>query len=124
MLDRSSVTRGIIFEKTSNEQNRDTYQPIPTFFKKNGPNPGSFCLFSSFLHGTNQILIDKSIDGVLGTRTRGGRMEGVDESTELWRHPYLYLLTLPTHANLYVRILLTYIMQKIRHLMFSYLSTE
>ena len=26
---------------------------------------------------------DKSIDGVLG----GGRMEGADESTELWRHP-------------------------------------
>ena len=24
-------------------------------------------------------------DGVLGTRTRGGRMVGADESTELWR---------------------------------------
>ena len=24
---------------------------------------------------------------VLGTRTRGGRMEGEDDSTELWRHP-------------------------------------
>ena len=23
----------------------------------------------------------------LGTRTWGGRMEGADESTELWRHP-------------------------------------
>ena len=28
-------------------------------------------------------VIDKSVDGVLGTRTHGGRMEGVDESTEL-----------------------------------------
>ena len=30
---------------------------------------------------------DKSVDGVLGTWTRGGRMEGADESTELCRHP-------------------------------------
>ena len=30
--------------------------------------------------------ISKKI-GVLGTWTRGGRMEGADESTELWRHP-------------------------------------
>ena len=29
----------------------------------------------------------KSIDGVLGTQTRGGKMEGIDECTELWRHP-------------------------------------
>ena len=29
----------------------------------------------------------KSVDGVLGTQTRGGRMVGADESTELWRHP-------------------------------------
>ena len=55
----------------------------------NGPIPASFRLFSSFPHDTNQIHIDKSIDGVLGTRTRGGRMEGAGESTELWRHPIL-----------------------------------
>ena len=30
-----------------------------------------------------------SIDGVLGTRTRGGRMVGPDESTEQWRHPFI-----------------------------------
>ena len=30
---------------------------------------------------------DKSVDGVLGTQTRGGRMVGTDESTELWRPP-------------------------------------
>ena len=45
----------------------------------------SFCLFSSFPHDTIGIQIDKSIDGVLGTRTWGGRIEGTDESTEL--HP-------------------------------------
>ena len=31
------------------------------------------------------IQIEKSIDGVLGIRTRGSRMEGADETTELWR---------------------------------------
>ena len=43
----------------------------------------SFCLFSSFPIDTVQMLIDKSIDGVLRTRTSGGRMEGAFESTEL-----------------------------------------
>ena len=42
--------------------------------------PASFRLFLSFLHHTIQYN-DESIDGVLGTQTRGGRMEGVDEST-------------------------------------------
>ena len=39
-------------------------------------------------YSTNFTINDKSIDGALGSRTRGGMMEGVDESTELWRHPY------------------------------------
>ena len=34
-----------------------------------------------------QLYIYKSLDGMLGTRTRGGRMEDADESTVLWRHP-------------------------------------
>ena len=33
------------------------------------------------------MKIDKSLDGVLGTQTRGDRMEGSDASTDLWRHP-------------------------------------
>ena len=59
------------------------------FIIKNGPNPATFCLFSLFSHDKFSIntLNDKSIDGVLGTRTRGGRMGGTYESTELWRHP-------------------------------------
>ena len=38
--------------------------------------------------------LDVQRDGVLGTRTRGGRMEGTDESTELWRHPMHHCLRL------------------------------
>ena len=63
------------------------------FFLKNGPNPASFCLFLFFFshckekYSTNLTINYKSIDGVLGTQTRGSRMVGTDESTELWRHP-------------------------------------
>ena len=50
-------------------------------------NPGLFLVyFRSFLV-TISIQIEKSIDGVLGIRTRGHRMVGTDETTELWRPP-------------------------------------
>ena len=51
--------------------------------------PAAFCLFSSLSHEKYciQTINDRSVDGVLGTRTRGGRMVGADESTEIWRHP-------------------------------------
>ena len=56
-----------------------------SFFFKNGPNPASFGLFSFFSHDkySTNILNEKSLDGVLGTQTRGSRMVGVDKSTEL-----------------------------------------
>ena len=54
------------------------------FYKK----PGLFLFFSFFLHGMITLTKnDKNVDGVFGTRTRGGRMVGTVESTELWRHP-------------------------------------
>ena len=59
------------------------------FFLKNGPNPASFWfIFRSFSqhkdkYSTNFTINAKSIDGVLGSRTQGGRMEGADGSTEL-----------------------------------------
>ena len=56
------------------------------FLKKNGPIPASFVYFRSFLV-TISIQTEKSIDGVLGIRTRGRRMVGADETTELWRPP-------------------------------------
>ena len=63
------------------------------FFFKKWAKPGQFLVyFRSFpqhkdKYSTNFTINDKSIDGVLGSRTRGGMMEGADESTELWRHP-------------------------------------
>ena len=47
-----------------------------------------FVYFRSFhipIQMTN-IQFEKSIDGVLGTRSQGGWMEGADKSTELMRH--------------------------------------
>ena len=42
-------------------------------------------LFVYFCHFFITILIiEKSIDGVLGIRTWGRRMVGADETTELW----------------------------------------
>ena len=46
------------------------------------------------------VFFFKSIDGVLGIRTRGSRMEDTDESTELRRHPNV------TDERLYDRYLL------------------
>ena len=54
------------------------------FLIKNGPIPASFCLFS-FFSRYNFNTNWKSIDGVLGIQTRGRRMVGADETTELWQ---------------------------------------
>ena len=54
-----------------------------------------FCLFTSFSQYNDNIvqnLTIKRVDGLLGTRTRGSRMVGADESTELWRHPNVNFL--------------------------------
>ena len=60
------------------------------FFFKMGQSRPLFVYFRCFhipIQMTNiqfeQFKLKKSIDGVLGTRTRGGMMEGADESTEL-----------------------------------------
>ena len=61
------------------------------FFTKHGLNPASFCLFSFFSqdkYSTKLTINDESIDGVLGTRTRGrgSRMVGADKLIERWWH--------------------------------------
>ena len=77
------------------------------FFKKNWPIPASFCLFLSFFMSI-PTQMKKSLDGVLGTRTRGRRMVGADETTELWRPSLFFslgrkfistLFSLPTRLN-------------------------
>ena len=58
--------------------------------------PASFCLFSFVSHdkySTNLTINDKGIVSVLGIQTWSGRMVGVDESTELWRHFLTYSLS-------------------------------
>ena len=43
--------------------------------------------FSHDKYKTSFTFNDKSVDGVHGTWTRGGKMVEADESTELLRHP-------------------------------------
>ena len=57
------------------------------FFKKMGQSRPLFVCFCYFLDTISIIQIEKSLDGVLGIRTRGRRMVGTDETTELVRPP-------------------------------------
>ena len=58
-----------------------------TCLKKVGQSRPLFCLFSSFSHYNFNNTNWKSISGVLGIRTRGCRMVGADNTTELWQPP-------------------------------------
>ena len=81
----------IFFKK---EEVQSLYCLLVWFFK--WAEPGLFLVyFCSFSqrkdkYCTNFTLNDKSIDGLLGSRTQGSMMEGADESTELWWHHNLY----------------------------------
>ena len=62
----------------------------------NGPNPASFLFIFVLLSHckdkySTMTINDKSVDGVLESRTRGSRMESADESTELWKYPIMYM---------------------------------
>ena len=61
-----------------------------------------FVYFRHFLITIPITQIEKSVVGVLGIRTRGRRMVGADETTQLWRPPYLEPLqrTLTTRQHL------------------------
>ena len=56
-----------------------------------------FVYFHSFItckdkYFTNSTILNaKNVDGVLRSRTRGGRMENVDKSNELWWQPKMFL---------------------------------
>ena len=84
---------------------------LPSFifvFFLNGPIQASFYLFSFFSHSNSIDKLQlnniswKSIDGVLGTWTRGGRMEGADKSTELWRHPPSFIFVMIIFTKLWL----------------------
>ena len=57
------------------------------FLKKKGQFRPLFVYFCPFLITISIIQIGKSVDGVLGIRTRGRTLVGPDETTELWRPP-------------------------------------
>ena len=46
-----------------------------------------FVYFRSFLITISTVQIEKSLDGLLGIRTRGCMMVGADDTTELSRPP-------------------------------------
>ena len=56
-----------------------------TFFKMG--HPGLFLFIFVLFSLQSQYKMEKSVDGVLGIRTRGRRMVGADETTELCCHP-------------------------------------
>ena len=61
-----------------------------TNFVKRWAKPGLFLFwfFSHDKYSTNLTINFKSVEGVPGTQTLGGRMIGTDESTEIWQHPH------------------------------------
>ena len=75
-----------------------------------------FCLFSFFSHDKYSKNLtdykDKSVDGVIGTRTRGSKMVGADKSTVSYGGtPHLpdHLITLLYSTNLVSQKYVTFI---------------
>ena len=57
------------------------------FFFKMGQTLFLFIFVLSYDKYSTKTINDKSVDGVLGTQTQGGRNVGADEYTKLWWHP-------------------------------------
>ena len=57
-----------------------------------------------FLVTISVIQTEKSIDGMLGIRTRGRRMVGADVTTEIWRPPRSLFLLITTVVVLVSRL--------------------
>ena len=71
----------------SNHTDKQVGRPESICFLKMGQSRPLFVYFRDFLNTISIIQIEKSVDGVLGIRTRGCRMVGADQTTELWRPP-------------------------------------
>ena len=66
-----------------------------------------FCLFSSFSQHDENIakigyINGRSVDGVLGIRTRDRRLVGTDKSTDLWR-PINNQITFASHESYHIQ---------------------
>ena len=66
---------------------KERKKELDVVFLKMGQSRPLFVYFRNFLDTISIIQIEKSVDGVVGIRTRGRRMIGTDETTELWRPP-------------------------------------
>ena len=64
------------------------------FFFKQASRGLFLFIFILFLVTISIIQIEKSVDGVLGIRTKGRRMIGTDKTTELWQPPMVLNLLL------------------------------
>ena len=72
-----------------------------------------FCLFSSFSQHDENIakigyINGRSVDGVLGIRTRDRRLVGTDKSTDLWR-PINNQITFASHESYHIQAGLAYV---------------
>ena len=74
------------------------------FFLKMGQPRPLFVYSRHFLVTISVIQTEKSIDGMLGIRTRGRRMVGADVTTELWRPPRSLFLLITTVVVLVSRL--------------------
>ena len=94
-IDATSFFKVILFKIAQEAGMFLVYFCKQIFFFLKWAKPGLFLLiFILFSHhmdkySTNLTINEKSIDGMLGSQTQGSRMEGADESTELWQHPFV-----------------------------------
>ena len=97
-LNLKADTREIQFRvlPKSNQQLQPISLPLCMYFFK-WAYPVLFLSFSTW-HNSNKLI---KLDNVLESRTLDGRMEGADKSSELWRHPIVYVLKTPNHENKY-----------------------
>ena len=77
------------------------------FFFKKWANPGLFLFIFILFLLQFQYKMRKSVDGVLGIRTRGHRMVSVDKNMELWR-PHWYSCLQAKNLVMFHTLLSTY----------------
>ena len=90
VVQRDIVELGVVDDRGAAQVVGSVHQGQDLDGRRNPPSEKYFCLNHSPIGMTIQFSKNghnKSIDGLLGIRTRGGRLVDVDESTELWWRP-------------------------------------